>query len=308
MKESAIEWTTSTWNPVRGCSRISTGCENCYAERQAHRFSAMSQPYAGLVKLSRKGEPHWTGEVRKVPHMLSQPLRWKKGRRIFVNSMSDLFHETLSLTDIAAVFGVMATADHHQFQVLTKRAKIMNRFVRAATAGVDPVSMCCDAARHQLQGHGGAPFRKHVAHSIAHQTDWPVPWPLPNVWLGVSVEDQQAAAERIPQLLNTPAAVRWLSVEPLLEKVDLGLDGMSDIDWIVVGGESGPGARPCDVEWIADVVEQALACGIAVFVKQLGANVVRHSVKHRKGADMGEWPEELRIRQYPQDPGGVVDQ
>lgn len=311
-----IEWTDVTWNPVRGCALVSKGCTNCYAMRQAHRFSRPAAPFAGLTKMTAHG-PTWTGKVSLHPELLDAPLRWRKPRRVFVNSMSDLFHEDVDEGFIADVFSVMTAASRHTFQILTKRPARMRDFVS--------------------RWRGGA---------------------LANVWLGVSVEDQAAADERIPLLLDTPAAVRFLSCEPLLgplsfvvpfagAKVDAlagARPGIPGLDWVIAGGESGPDARPCDVDWIRSIVEQCRAADVPVFVKQLGADArgwcksnapeIIGEDEHRrmlredprccdnfeaseqqaecnaygrrcvmmtdaKGGDPAEWPEDLRVREFP---------
>jgi protein gp37 len=300
-----IEWTDTTWNPVRGCSKVSPGCQNCYAERTAARQAHSG--YAGLVRIG-EGSPRWTGEVRLVPEKLDEPQSWRKPRRVFVNSMSDLFHEKLTNEEIARVFDTMMDerASHHTFQVLTKRALRMRDLVAPSNLGT---------SEGRAGFWDGSRFR-------------PAP---PNIWLGVSVENQAAADERIPLLLETPAAVRFLSVEPLLGPVNLSrwlkpkpmphdVTGaatrailgrhadrwLNTIDWVIVGGESGPGARPCDVAWIRSVVEQCTAAGVPCFVKQMGSHagvtVQQEFVQQRfskKGGDMVEWPEDLRIREFP---------
>jgi protein gp37 len=304
---TGISWTDATWNPVRGCSRVSEGCRNCYAERVAARFSGPGQPYEGLVRVrsavsgliykSKAGagsyvDPRWNGTVRMVPEHLGDPMRWKRPRRIFVNSMSDLFHEGLTNEQIAAVFGVMAAAPRHTFQVLTKRARRMREWfawiaaqrTRLLTIPVSPRLVC----------------RSHAAAFVPTMTlgtePQPRQWPLPNVWLGVSVEDQAAADERIPELLRTPAAVRFLSCEPLLGPVNLRhldddaaggawcqVDGLTGnqtdmgrpcppvgarVDWVIAGCESGPGARPCGVEWLRSLRWQCAAARVPFFLKQ----------------------------------------
>lgn len=272
-----IEWTDATWNPIRGCSRVSEGCRNCYAERQAARFSGKGQAYEGLVRIAN-GHPQWTGKVEFVERHLMDPLRWKEPKRIFVNSMSDLFHEGVSNDWLQRIFQVMAKAQQHVFQVLTKRPERMRSYMH----------------------------------------DWrPVERVFPNVWLGVSVEDQKTADERIPLLLQTPAALRWVSAEPLLGDIQLPEEAFvcpanephqicPCLDWVVVGGESGPGARPMDIEWARSIVAQCEERSVSVFVKQLGRNpyitVGENSVKLRdpKGGDWSEWPQDLRIREYPE--------
>lgn len=199
---TGIEWTDATWNPIRGCSRVSEGCRNCYAESMANRYSGPGLPYEGLAANGK-----WTGEVRVVETHIEDPLRWKKPRKIFVNSMSDLFHDGLRDEDIAEVFGVMALANQHIFQVLTKRPKRMSKLLNDVMfwARVEGV-----AQRREHERTGEDPSLSLAVHG-----------PLPNVWLGVSVENQASADERIPWLLGTPAAVRFLSCEPLLGPVDL---------------------------------------------------------------------------------------
>lgn len=267
--KSSIEWTDATWNPVVGCSRVSEGCRHCYAEVMAARLREMGQSrYAGLTTGTGQ-KARWTGEVRLVPEALALPLRWKRPRRIFVNSMSDLFHESLSNETIAAVFGVMAAAPQHTFQLLTKRPERASRWfgwltgLRGPTGHVAP----CDPVMGCMMR---AADRGLVAEmTAANQLSAP-PWPLPNVWLGVSVEDQKAADERIPHLLQCPAAVRWISAEPLLGPVDFTPpkwrgsnvdqdDWLQAIDWVVVGGESGPGARPMLPTW-ARGIRDACIC------------------------------------------------
>lgn len=309
-EHTGISWTDSTWNPVRGCSRVSAGCEHCYAEGVAGRFSGPGLPYEGLVRITPKGAKVWNGKTKMVPHMLDQPLRWKKPRRIFVNSMSDLFHESISNEDIAAVFGVMAAAHRHTFQVLTKRAKRMREWLS------------------WVEGQGAPDFFvQRVAFSRVPR--FPVhpikgtlkayPWPLPNVHLGVSVEDQDTADDRVPELLATPAAVRFVSYEPALGPVDFSilntdddsfLDALDDeagttLDWIIVGGESGADARPFRLEWALSTMQQCAAAGVPIFVKQMGARCLdedggRIQFRDRAGAAPDEWPEELRVQQFPE--------
>lgn len=248
--KSSIEWTEATWNPVAGCSIISPGCTNCYAMKMAARIEAMDATlghvphYRGLTKRTKAGAV-WTGKMAVAPDsILTLPLRWKRPRRIFVNSMSDLFHEGVADETIDRVFAVMALAPHHTFQVLTKRAERMMGY------------MAGNAVRDSALAAGS-------------------PWPLPNVWLGVSAEDQRRAEERIPHLLATPAAVRWVSAEPLLGP--LRLDGWLrskphdvTLDWLVAGGESGPGARPPHPDWFRSLRDQCAAAGVPYFFKQWG--------------------------------------
>jgi len=267
-----IEWSDETWNPVRGCTKVSAGCTNCYAMRQAHRFSGAGKPYEGLTQIVKGKGPQWTGAVRTVPELLWEPLRWRKPRRVFVNSMSDLFHEDVPAGFIAHVFAVMAAAPRHEFQILTKRP------ARMALLLNDP-SFWASVWGHGMEHWWGT-------EDLARSDEIGPDHPLPNVWLGTSVEDQAAADERIPHLLRTPAAVRFLSCEPLLGPVNLernarpwGAGGASArwlalLHWVIAGGESGPGARRCDVAWIRTLVDQCRAAAVPVFVKQVGAYVV----------------------------------
>ena len=291
--KSKIEWTDATWNPIRGCSRVSEGCRNCYAERQAVRFTGNKrttvagtrsgpQPYSGLVVMQSDG-PHWTGEVRFIEEHAGDPLHWRVPRRIFVNSMSDLFHEKVVQSWIDRIFAVMSLCPQHTFQILTKRADRMFSVVgkcngRDLRRGVQDV----------LSRGGGAVAYGDIIHELFDR------WPLPNVHLGVSVEDQKTADERIPSLLQTPAAVRWVSYEPALGPIDSRrihydntveidsltgdhgvyrpLAGKSErkVDWIVAGGESGPGARPAHPDWFRSVRDQCVAAGVPFFFKQWG--------------------------------------
>jgi len=268
---TTIEWTDATWNPIRGCSIVSEGCRNCYAMRQAHRQS--SGAYQGLTRLGAHG-PTWTGDVRLVPEVIDHPLRVRKPHMIFVNSMSDLFHPGVQDEWIDHIFAVMRQAKHHQFQVLTKRPERMLAYLTTATHQGK-------AAESRVRAIAPPNTPRHWYHS----TNWR--WPLPNVWLGVSAEDQPTADQRIPLLLQTPAAVRWVSAEPLLGALDLerylwpnvctakthqaGVCRESRIDWLVVGGESGAGARPMHPEWVRTLRDQATRAGVPFFFKQWGA-------------------------------------
>lgn len=261
--KTGIEWTNATWNPIRGCSRVSDGCRNCYAETVANRFKDTGMPYEGLI--AKGGQ--WNGEIKLVPEKLEEPLRWTKPRMIFVNSMSDLFHEKVPEDFIWKVFAVMTLATRHTFQILTKRPERMRDFMIQFENSPD------------ILGEWANYF-----------VDWgKMPeieeWPPKNIWLGVSVEDQETYEERHSILLNTPAAVRWISAEPLLDSIDfdfgaidIGLekDGtgssalMGGIDWVVVGGESGSKARPVHPQWVRDIYDQCRNHSIPFFFKQWG--------------------------------------
>jgi protein gp37 len=275
-----IEWTEATWNPIRGCTRVSEGCRNCYAERQAIRHAGPGGSYEGLVKITN-GHPQWTGKVKLIDRHLADPLKWRDPRRIFVNSMSDLFHEELPFEIIDKIFAVMTMCHQHTFQVLTKRPERMLQYMKEIQdADKDVhrwVSEACEIS--------GSPCASHLVEDAD--------WPPKNIWFGVSVENQKTAEERIPLLLQTPAAVRWISAEPLLEHVNLkqlqhrgmveidALDGTHGVirphrgtseklDWVVVGGESGPGSRPMHPEWASSLRDQCKAAGVAFFFKQWG--------------------------------------
>ena len=355
-----IEWTEATWNPVAGCAKVSEGCRNCYAETMSNRLAGMARAdirtegdrnpgkklhHLAVINLETG---KWNGTVRLIPEALTEPLTWKKGRRVFVCSMSDLFHKDVPFEYIDRVFAVMALCPQHTFQVLSKRPERMAEYLASRCAGQG--WMLDFPAGHAKEGKGFVPA-----------------WPLPNVWVGTSVEDQAAADDRIPHLVATGVGVpvRFLSIEPLIGPVDLtrvrwdlahkwkhkehrnaldtrtsdlakkaGIDKLNGIDWVIVGGESGHGARPCDVAWVRSVVEQCKAWGVPCFVKQLGAvatcandqvsdwldachialddvdtrgvqmqgDPVRVCLRDRKGGDMSEWPEDLKVRQMP---GGV---
>jgi protein gp37 len=228
-------------------------------------------------------EAGWTGDVRMVPEHLADPLKWRRPRRIFVNSMSDLFHERLSNEQIAAVFGVMAACPQHTFQVLTKRAGRMREWFAWLESQVDKEgsrAMHCGSAQAVwCWVETNEILREHDVPSVVNTT-----WPLRNLWLGVSVENQDAADERIPDLLATPATVRFLSCEPLLGPVELSRtprarDGdpvpRQGIDWVIAGCESGPGARPCDVAWLRSLRDQCSAAGVSYFLKQAVGETAR---------------------------------
>jgi protein gp37 len=320
---TGIEWTDATWNPIRGCSRVSEGCRNCYAELVAARFSGPGQAYEGLARRRSNGEPQWTGVVRVIEEHMFDPLRWRRPRRIFTNSMSDLFHEGLSDGNIIRVFAVMMLAEQHQFQVLTKRPARMAELLNRDAIGDDVWFAAQEIVDQQATAYIDV---------LCKHSERPV-WPLPNVWLGTSVEDQDAATIRIHSLLRTPAAVRFLSCEPLLGPIDLtdigedtgyrfnALTGderypgsvrtgiLPSIDWVIPGGESGPHARVCLIQWVRSLVEQCGAASVKCFVKQLGARpydavealLDNGDIRLRdpKGGDPNEWPADLRVREFP---------
>lgn len=350
--KTGIAWTDSTWNPIRGCSVVSPGCKNCYAQTMANRYSGPGLPYEGLVNSTG----HWNGVIRVVDKAMDQPLRWHAARKIFVNSMSDLFHHNVSLFTIDEIFAVMAMAQHHYFQVLTKRPATMLKYLRNPKCA-DSIADLIIERWGEKYSHKG-PFAKDAsgdrlatstAAGVAEGIRKGWRWPLPNVWLGVSAENQETADERIPILLQVPAAIRWVSYEPALGRIDFdrecvvprdgervvvrwlggsytgALPRARGLDWIVVGGESGGGARPFDIGWARDTVKACRHAGVACFVKQLGAKpydlaasryadhgeinqgtaeqawvqTLSHTVRHRSGGDMNEWPVDLRVQAFP---------
>jgi protein gp37 len=314
---SKIQWTDNVWNPVRGCSRVSDGCRHCYAERIAARFSGPGQPYEGLASWrlrcidddNQRNEGRWTGKVALIAGQLSQPMRWRRPRRIFVNSMSDLFHEGLTNEQIAAVFAAMAAAPQHRFQVLTKRARRMRDWFDWVMGSGDIGETLAAALEVSESGEprfGDEDWLCGLANVVNGASAWKgrgewhtdqgPNWPLPHVWLGVSAENQETADERIPELLETPAAVRFVSAEPLLGPLDLSeyLDpcgapcGESNetLDWVIAGCESGPGAREAEVEWyrsLRDQCRDAPGGPTAFFLKQ-AINEHYYGSTHQRGA------------------------
>lgn len=299
---TGIEWTDATWNPVVGCSVVSPGCTNCYAMSMAARIERM-QPgshYAGTTQPS-KAAPVWTGKLALAPeHILLAPLRWRKPRRIFVNSMGDLFHEDVPDGWIDQVFAIMALTPQHTFQVLTKRSARMRDYCSDPSTPGRIARVIID----KMMIEKAWPFRFSVARwpiQSVGDTDDPdditVAWPLRNVWKGVSTEDQRRADERVPDLLATPAAIRFVSAEPLLGKIDFclinpvrdergaitawldALRGLqfgsqqhttAKLDQIIVGGESGPRARPMHPYWARLPRDECAVTGTAFFLKQWG--------------------------------------
>jgi protein gp37 len=240
-ENSAIEWTDTTWNPVTGCTKISTGCDNCYAARFSERFRGVP------------GHPFETGfDLTLRPERLKQPLHWKRPRMIFVNSMSDLFHKDIPRDHIAAVFDTMEKADWHAYQVLTKRSSLLQKFLN-------------DRYR----------TRKAPAH----------------MWFGVSVENEQATT-RIQHLQKANAGVRFLSIEPLIAPV--GQLDLSGIDWVIVGGESGHGARPMNPEWAIDIRDQCIAARVAFFFKQWGGRSPKSGGRLLEGQEWNQFPKKQR--------------
>ena len=295
---STISWTDATWPIVAGCEYASPGCSNCWAVRDSWRLAHNPNPkvhnaYFGTVDKLPSGKLVWSGIIRPLPERLDWPLKWRGFKRIFVCSQADLFHPKVPNEFIAAAFGVMAVCPQHTFQVLTKHPGRMRSFFEWVAGQQNGAAETC------------AWEARHVPGVSGWQHDEPVEWPLPNVWIGVTVEDQRRAEERIPELLRTPAAKRWLSVEPMLEAINLRqswvdyLEGWTAeqvccgrrrggeccgdpdaqqvqterIDWVVCGGESAQtraNTRPFAIEWARDLMQQCRAASVPFFMKQLG--------------------------------------
>lgn len=260
--KSRIEWTDATWNPVTGCLKVSAGCKNCYAERDWARLQRLPA-YAGRAFT----------DVAVHEDRLLQPLRWKRPRRIFVNSLSDVFLESLPTEAIDKIFAVIGLAfvmgKDHVFQLLTKRAERMHQYLNDPDT-VWRVTRAMKELGPELPGENSPPA-----------------WPLPNLWLGVSIEDQDAADKRVPLLLASPAHVRWVSAEPLLGPLRLKEHGLhggpGQLDWVVVGGESGPNARPMHPNWARALRDECAAAGTSFLFKQWGEWVPRSACYHTFG-------------------------
>lgn len=268
-EQSSIEWTDATWNPITGCSVVSPGCTNCYAMKLAGTRLQHHPSRAGLTVDSKAG-PVWNGQLRFNEDWLDQPLKWKRPRMIFVCAHGDLFHESVPDEWIDRVFAVMALAPQHTFQVLTKRAERMRRYMQQPDTVRRIYELACDMCiERRLRVVLLAPGVADPEIALSFPRVQLGRWPIANVWLGVSVEDQKRADERIPHLLATPAAVRFLSCEPLLGPIDR-ID-MPCMHWVIVGGESGPGARPMHPAWARALRDQCARAGVPFFFKQWGA-------------------------------------
>lgn len=329
--KTGIQWTDATWNPIAGCSVVSPACTNCYAMAQAARIERMMAGiapthYTGTTKRVAGGTKSvWTGVIKEAPErQFMQPMRWTKPRRIFVNSMSDLFHENVADETIDRIFAVMALAPQHTFQCLTKRPARMREYIcgiqsKIPFLGRMPLERIHIEAAGHMEGDGGFIEKLKRAGNL-YSLYLDCPWPLRNVWLGTTAEDQQRADERIPDLLATPAAVRFVSIEPMLGPVDLTKiqvvdEGEEDtinaltgeqfsnrtgcqvnerpaIDWVIAGGESGPGARPMHPDWARSLRDECKAAGVPFFVKQM-------HVGGKLAKDIDAFPEDLRAREFP---------
>lgn len=329
-----ISWTNETWNPCIGCSDASTDCKFCYAKREAHRLAGNPNPkiqlaYEGLTK--RVGDvTKWTGVVRLLEDRLTQPLSWRRPRLIFVNSMSDLFHEALPFSDIDKVFAIMLACQvydgiDHTFQVLTKRAsrareylsadplELVQRWAYAAdylTTPKDEDSIFSELVYGLCSG-------KWDAHGIGigEQSPWSHPenvFPLRNLWLGTSCGNQELAEARVSDLVETPAAVRFVSCEPLLGPIDLrdingalatwwqngNIDcvGAGKLDWVIAGAESGPGVRPMHEAWVRDLRDQCTDADVAFFYKQkIGDDGRKVELPELDGRSWKEFPASMEV-------------
>ncbi len=295
--QSAIECVTATWNPLTGCTKISPGCKNCYSAKM------QTGPYLSGLDFIVENKPK--GEFFLDEGALHQVLRRRKPARIFWEDMSDMFLEDYPDEWIDRCFAVMALTPHLTHQVLTKRADRMREYFTKEIPLSDRDELVAAQAAHtgrviwDARGSDRHNYFGCEQIDVSNRKPWPG-WPLPNVWLGVSVEDQQRKS-RLDDLRDTPAAVRFVSFEPLLE--DLGEIDLRGIDLAIWGGESGTGARACDTAWIRNGMAQARRDGCRNFVKQLGAHVIqggeRRIKKDRKGGDMDEWEHDLRVREMP---------
>jgi protein gp37 len=293
---SSIEWTDATWSPTLGCLKVSAGCEHCYAIRNAYRQEHFFKrpDYQGLTRKLPDGSLNWTGTVRMLPERLRLPLSWTKPRRIFVDSMSDLFHDQVPDDFIDQVFATMAWSARHTYQILTKRPERMLRYLTTPDRLTLIENARCDTCVRSggLCGYPGDDCGLLADTVLA----------LPNVWLGVSVENQATADERIPLLLQTPAAVRFLSCEPLLGPVDLAhvidphwpdalnVNAFRGIDWVIAGGESGPDFRPMDLDWARSLRDQCQAAGVAFHFKQHGGRTHGAGGRLLDGRTWDEYP------------------
>lgn len=271
--KSAIEWTDATWNPTTGCDQVSPGCDNCYALTLAARLKKM-----GARAYQNDGDPRTSGPGFKLtmhPDRLDQPLRWQKPRRIFVNSMSDLFHPGVSSSFIERVWGTMALARQHQFQILTKRPQRMRSWLEWVHE------------KGWINRQGTVQNRVDFMLAPDKLDQRSLTWPLPNVWLGTSIELDKYAF-RADHLRKTPAAVRFLSLEPLLGPLP-SLD-LTGIDWVIVGGESGPNHRPMDPDWVRSLRDQCVEAGVPFFFKQWGGRTPKAGGRELDGRTWDEYP------------------
>lgn len=292
-----IEGSDASWNPTYGCSAVSRGCLHCYARRIAARSAKPGQVYYGIAKYNALGQPRWTGKLVHATEKTWDPLKWQDGRIIAVDTMSDLFHPRIPDAWRDEAYGVMALCPQHTFQIVSKRPQIMERYFAAPDVW------------QRIEAEARRIYTER--HSNPYPSEGHLEGPLPNVWHGVSVESQQAADRRIPVLLRVPSYRHYVAAEPLLAPINLSRWLAAGIGWVIVSGEGGPEARPCDVAWIRALVDQARQAGTPIFVKQLGTATNVHCATHETGrapldtrtpraSDMEEWPDAVRVRQMPE--------
>ncbi len=297
-----IAWTEFTYNPIIGCSKVSDGCKNCYAEKMACRLAHMGRREYQDVTCSKDNMTwfdQWSGNTKFVEAQLDKPLKRKKPAMFFVCSMGDLFHESVPFEWVDRVMAVVALCPQHTFQVLTKRPERMLEYFTESTP-IHGMYLNSDVRCRIKDAQREIWYEK----TDRTKSQWSGLWPLRNLWLGVTAENQETADERIPILLDIPAAVRFVSVEPMLEGINLdaymgrqygicnAVYSYSYLDQVIIGCESGSGRRLCKVEWIQSAVDQCAAAGVPVFVKQIEVN---GKVNHNPA----EWPESLQVRQWP---------
>lgn len=338
MDRTLIAWTDATWNPLRArrkddakvtgwhCEIVSEGCRNCYAQALNRRQLPNNGTGLEYKRSAEEQVEHYVDEK-----LLTQPLRWQRPRRIFLSSMTDVFGRWVSYDALDRLFAVMALTPQHTYQVLTKRPERAHEYL---TGDIDDLVRRWQNAACPPGGVTESPCAAGVVSDAG--------FPLPNVWIGTSAEDQQTAFDRIPVLIETPAAKRFVSAEPLIGPIEFPLRWLSPfqeydasirrtprVDWIIAGGESGAAARPCEIRWIRSIVEQCKTASVPVFVKQLGAvagyveppapivtlpggktraprapfarmpGFHRLPYKAKKGDDVAEWPEDLRVQEFP---------
>lgn len=319
---TTIAWCDETWNPLLGCSRQGPGCDNCYAMLFMHRNLRPEHRGLTILRPASHARPgvDWSGEVRMLPERLALPFTWRKPARIFTTSASDPFHPRVPFEYVAAIFGIVAATPWLTHLMLTKQPDRARAFFRwyegTSGAGASSIAALYEA-RSQLDKH--ASDTAHAVDRVQLSLRSPPPWPLPNLHLGVSVEDKRRADERIPELLACSNALPWISAEPLLEGFSIApwLDrpGRRGLRWVVVGGESGRRARRYRVEWARDMIRECQNAGVAVFHKQLGAQpeaidypggYLPLRLVDKKGEDPAEWPEGLDVRQWPTTIGRVA--
>lgn len=307
-----IEWAEETWNPIIGCSHKSPGCDHCYAERMAGRLANMgNNDYEGVVLINRSLSPDkikmplfsgkWNHEVRFIESALEKPFKWKKPRRIFVCSMGDLFHESVPVEWIARVFAIMFLNQHHTFLLLTKRPERIERCLKYDDFWFLYYKYC---------NHYHDLFIKPLEQELYFFDELRSEWPLSNVWFGVTCENQEMADKRIPVLLQIPAAKRFVSIEPMLESVDLtsikgdagsyyqvlepiinlGDSSRPALDWVIIGAESGPKRRECKTEWVESIIKQCKVANTPLLVKQLFTDGKKVSLPEINGKAYNQYP------------------